>query len=70
MRGGAPGRDVAVEMHKYFPRLELLRALHLTQNAPYEICVCTPGLLFSFVRDVPNEFANGNALSHVLAHLI
>ena len=29
----------------------------------------TPGLLFQCAMDIPNEYANGDALNHILAHV-
>ena len=49
-------------MHKYFLGL-LSGALYLVRNTTYNFCESTPGL---HVRDIPNEFANGDALTHIL----
>lgn len=62
-RSHAPGG-----MHKYFMRLESLGAFSPIQNTTYEVCESTTGILFQCAREILNEFANGEALTHVLAH--
>lgn len=56
--------DATVGMHVYFPRLELLGALHLIQCTTYEIFANTPG-----VTSRTNSKRGMDALTHNLVHL-
>lgn len=53
--------DATVGVHVYFPRLGILGALYLIQNATYEICESTQRLLVQCTRDSRNDSAKGNA---------
>lgn len=41
-------------------------ALDLIQTTAYGMCEDTPGLLFQHALDIPNDFANEDAVNHIL----
>ena len=55
------------DQHFYGLRLELVGTLYLIQNTTFEIVEITPGFLFQIARDIPNESANEDILTHILA---
>ena len=58
--------DAAIGSAKNGLGLELLGTPYIIQNTTFEIDESTPGFLFQFARDIPNEFANGDILTHIL----
>ena len=52
--------------HFYGLKFELLGTLYLIQNTTFKIGKSTTGLFFLFARDIPNKFANGNFITHIL----
>lgn len=49
---------------------ELLGILHLIQETTHDKCESTPRLACQWTRDIPNEFENGNVLTHSLVFLL
>ena len=62
--------EIDAEMvHKNSVGLELLRPLYLIPNTTFEMGERTPKLLFQHGGDIAIQFANGDALTHILVYL-
>lgn len=64
-----PRVDATVGVLTYLLTSALSGGFYLIQITTCEICESTSGLLFLCARDIPNEFADGNALTHVFGHV-
>ena len=58
--------DYAIRVLNARSEIRIVRTLHIVKNTHFGIGESTPEFSFQFARDFPNEFANGDILTHIL----